>query len=105
MAPSQSIGAPQAESMFLGDFLSVFITDVWPKRGGSFIRVGSTAGLAEYPYENASEQAAQLSLARASAAEAARRERTQLVDNSILTQVPMDPSLRSEAIADPLDGH
>ena len=69
--------------------MSVFITDVWPRHGLSFIRVESKAALTEYPYEDASQRASQLAQARALAATEAALESTEIVDNSMLTHEPM----------------
>ena len=69
--------------------MSVFITDVWPKRGASFIRVESKAALTEFAYANARERADQLGHARELAMREAEAEHSNIVDNSTLTHVPM----------------
>ena len=69
--------------------MSVFITDVWPKRGASFIRVESKTALTEFPYSDARERADQLAHARQLARSEAEAERSSVVDNSTLTHVPM----------------
>jgi hypothetical protein len=79
--------------------LSVFITDVWPKRGASFIRVESKTALTEFPYADARERAEQLAHARELAAREAQSERSDVVDNSTLTHVPMHDGRLLDAAA------
>ena len=80
--------------------MSVFITDVWPRRGPSFIRVESQARLTEFPYADASQRARQLVAARALAATQAALESAAIVDNSMLTHVPMPATVAVPALGE-----
>jgi hypothetical protein len=72
--------------------MSIFITDVWPKRGQSFIRVESRDDLAEFPYDSPGDRDKQVRTARAFAAERSKCESLPIVDDSGLTHLPVFPA-------------
>lgn len=72
--------------------MSIFITDVWPKHGQSFIRVESQEGLAEFPYDSASDRDKQVRSARALAGSRSETELLPVVDDTELTHVPVLPA-------------
>ena len=72
--------------------MSIFITDVWPKRGQSFIRVESRDDLTEFPYDTSSDRDEQVRAARAFAADRSKSESLPIVDDSGLTHVPVLPA-------------
>lgn len=68
--------------------MTILITDHWPHRGDSFIRVQNGPRINDFPYSDSYERTDQLENANEYATKRAKAESVDVADNTATPQIP-----------------